>query len=591
MTTRRVWRDCLALAGFIGLTVVFTYPLALQLGTQLGGAGDDPWIFLWNNWWTKEALAGGTSPYWTQYLYFPRGASMIFHSFSWPNSLLAIGIEPLVGPIAAYNVVLMLGYALSGWGTYLLVSYLTGNAGAALVAGTVFAFSPYRITQASHPLFVAVGWFPLALLFLIRCVREGRARYAVAAGVFTALVGLTAWHLLIFAAMAMAILVVYLLASERSRVNGRTLGLLALAGIVAAALVAPALGPLIQVQLSGLADKEIYVRQDERTQTDLLAYVVPNRLQPVYGHLFTSFYDRFQKNRNYVAFLGYSVIVLAILGTWYSRRAALPWVLVAGCYGAMALGPVLRFNGRLYPGVPMPYRLIGWTSFVRLLKQPDRFNLVLGLPIAVLVGYGVDSLCRRWRDGLGKRWQWVTWAACAMLVAWEYVSIPMWTIATDYPATVARLRDEAGEFAVLDVPVGRELDKRYLYYQTIHERPILGGHISRPLPGTYAFIESHSLLTRLFDGRVVDLTDAELACEMESLVMSNVRYILLHKGRTSAGLEGNWRDRLAPWQLQEDDGVVLYATEGPSEIGYYPAVSVCPVERQPLVLRDAYGDG
>lgn len=562
MARTKAQRDGLALLGYACLTALFTYPLVAQLGTRVGGSGDDPFIFLWNNWWTKQVLATGASPYWSPYLYFPNGASLVFHSFSWTNSLLALAIEPFAGPIVSYNLVLMSGYALTGWGTYLLSSYLTERAGAAFVAGAVCAFAPYRITQASHPLFVSIGWMPLALLFLIRCVREGRARHAVLAGVCTALVGLTAWHLLILATAAFALVLGHLFLAEREHVSRGSIRLIALAGLLAATLMMPALAPLLRVQFGGDADEEIYVRQDERTQTDLLAYVVPNRLQPVYGGLFTTFYDRFQKNRNYIAFLGYSVLALGVLGAWKSRRAALPWVLLAAFYGLMALGPILRFNGRLYPGVPMPYRLIGWTPFVRLLKQPDRFNLVLGLPVGVLVGYGLGWLHQRWDARLGQRWAWAVWAVCGMVIAFEYVSIPMWTIGADYPAVVDRLCETEAQTAVLDIPMGRAVDKRYLYHQTVHGMPIVGGHISRPLAGTYRFIEAHPLLKTIHDGTSLTMSDEELANEMHALADNDVSFIVLHKGRTSEELEINWGERLSPWTIEEDSSTILFGTGG-----------------------------
>ena len=560
MSSRAGWRDGVAFLGFVVLALVFTYPLVLQLRTHLGGAGDDPWIFYWNNWWTRQALEEGTSLYWTPYLYYPQGASLVYHSFSWTNSLLALALERFVGSIAAYNLVLIFGYAFSGWGTYVLVVYLTGRRGAAFAAGLALAFSPYRITQASHPMFVTIGWLPLFLLFLIRAVREGRLAHAVVAGLFLALTGLTAWHLFIFAWMTLGICIVYLLLWQRACLTARSWGMIALAAIVGLALVIPALYPLLEVELGGQADEEIYVPQDERTQTDLLAYVVPNRLQPVCGDLFTPVYDRFQKNRNYVAFLGFTVIALALVGVWRARRKALPWVLLAGFYTIMALGPVLRFNGQLYPGMPMPYRLLGWTPFVRLLKQPDRFNLVLGLPIAVLVGYGICALQDRWGARLRQGWQWVIPTACAMLIAWEYVSVPMWTISTNHPPVVDRLRSEEGEFAVLDLPMGRAADKRYLYYQTIHERPIVGGHISRPLPGTFDTIDASPLLSLLSDGLPVDLEDEALAQEMANLGATGIRYIILHKGRAPAVLEADWRERFEPWQAYQDDWVLVYAT-------------------------------
>ncbi len=55
--------------------------------------------------------------------------------------LLWLGVHQLL----AYNLLLLSGFALSGAAMFLLVRSLTQHTGAALVAGFVFAFLPYRL--------------------------------------------------------------------------------------------------------------------------------------------------------------------------------------------------------------------------------------------------------------------------------------------------------------------------------------------------------------------------------------------------------------------------------------------------------------
>jgi hypothetical protein len=116
-------------------------------------------------------------------------------------------------------------------------------------------------------------------------------------------------------------------------------------------------------------------------------------------------------------------------------------------------------------------------------------------------------------------------------------------------------------YGVLDLPIGRAPDKRHLYYQTVHEKPLVGGHISRPLPGTFDFIETDPLLSRLFDVQPIDLSAETLARRMEAYANHDIRYILLHKGRSPQAIEESWREALAPWQIYEDDWVIVYATD------------------------------
>ena len=47
----------LALLGYVLLTLLMTYPLAIDLGTHAAGRGNDMWVSHWNNWWVREALS------------------------------------------------------------------------------------------------------------------------------------------------------------------------------------------------------------------------------------------------------------------------------------------------------------------------------------------------------------------------------------------------------------------------------------------------------------------------------------------------------------------------------------------------------
>ena len=85
------------------------------------------------------------------------------------------------GPVA-YNVTLLSAFALSGITMCVLVNKLTGHAGAGLVAGAIFAFSPFRFEHFHHLELQFVLWIPLTLYFLVRTVQGGRARDGLLVG-------------------------------------------------------------------------------------------------------------------------------------------------------------------------------------------------------------------------------------------------------------------------------------------------------------------------------------------------------------------------------------------------------------------------
>ena len=82
---------------------------------------------------------------------------------------------------------------------------------------------------------------------------------------------------------------------------------------------------------------------------------------------------------------------------------------MAGVYVLLALGPVLRVNGVTFPSLPMPYRLIEDLFLVRLLRKPDRFNILLSIPVGMLAGYGAVVL-------IGRRRPWQKWVCVSLLL-------------------------------------------------------------------------------------------------------------------------------------------------------------------------------
>lgn len=83
------------------------------------------------------------------------------------QSLIALPVLLLIkNPIFAYNFILLFSFITSGFGMYLLASYLTKNTSAGVIAGIIFAFSPFMLAQLSHLHIITAGGIPLAFLFL-----------------------------------------------------------------------------------------------------------------------------------------------------------------------------------------------------------------------------------------------------------------------------------------------------------------------------------------------------------------------------------------------------------------------------------------
>jgi len=133
------WQTALGVGIAYALAVgLLTLPASLHLSRRLIGNNIDDWIFYWNNWWLERAIGEGHDWFFTPYLFYPQGTSLVAHSNSFLNSLAALALKPLMGPVAAYNLVFLFGLWVGAVGMFLLVYELTRRSYAALLAGFIF---------------------------------------------------------------------------------------------------------------------------------------------------------------------------------------------------------------------------------------------------------------------------------------------------------------------------------------------------------------------------------------------------------------------------------------------------------------------
>ncbi len=578
---------------FFGLLVgIMTLPAPLTLSTKLIGNNVDNWIFYWNDWRLATTLSEHQSLFFTPYAFFPHGASLTAHSNSFLSSALALPLRPWVGPVAASNLVWLFGLWAGAVGMFWLTYALTRSPAGALVAGFVFAFAPYHLTQAlSHAHLGSIHWWPWYALCLHRALQRGRMRDAAAAGFFAAL---TLWNGLQLAVMLALWTVVYLAGTividNRDFFHHflRRALALCITGGVALGLCAPLLIPIARAWESGWTEG---FDEGLSHQSDLLAYFVPPTYHPLWGDVVQPVYERFVANRAYMPYLGYAPIVLAtlaILAAFRARRApgkplsardarpawAVFWAIGFALWTLLSAGSALRVNGVLYATLRLPYAWIGAMFPLSTLRSPDRINLLGVFSLAALAGYGAAWVARR------RIW---LLAPIGLLLLTEYLCLPLlrWDLPPDSPF-YAQMAQDAPPYAVLDYPLGYDQAKLWLYYQTLHGKPTVEGHISRYTPELYTLITSNALIRalyqvnledrpRLLDGNAfasqsVPLRDFGPA--LRELRDLGVRYVLAHKPYMNAESAAHLRRVLPLAPTYEDETLAVYDLTNPLAVTY-----------------------
>lgn len=539
------------------LAVVMTWPVAAQLGTHLAGGRDDLMTHQWTFWWVKQALVHGQNPYYTPLIFYPQGVTLLYHNIAWFNIGVWLPLQAVLGGTAAYNITFIATFALNSFAMYLLVREWTGTRSAAWIGGLIYGFWPFTQSHYDHPNMILVFWIPLALLFLKRTLERQRKRDAVIAGVCLAMIGVTRWHLLIMGGVIIGLYVLYACVTQRACRTRRAVSLLALVGVVAGLLLLPVALPVVVGQLTREHPEDIFLDEQDTGQTDGLAYLLPPRDHPLSSEATRQLSENLVINQTYVPFLGYVTLALAILGALSNRKQAAFWVLAALVCVLLALGPQLRVNGQLYPDVPMPYRLV--EGLFRVLRKPDRFNVVLGLPMAMLAAFGVQALLQR-RQVI--RFAGVLAVVLSALILIEYRVAPFPAVQVEVPAWFNQLAEEPGDFAILDLPMKLETtNKWYMFYQITHGKSLVEGRVARLPREAFTFMESSPFLQVLRQGNRMDPALVGVSHQLRQLANAGVRYIVLHKRFARPEQLAAWRAWLTFSPFHEDDEIVVYRTD------------------------------
>ena len=237
---RAGWPEAaLATLFFLAATVLFTWPMAPRARDGLV----DLWDAKLNAWilhWDYHQIFRDPIHLYDANIFFPARYALAFSENLVGAALFAFPLYPAgVSTLTAYNVIFLLGMFLSGLAAWALARDATGDGLTAIVAGVVFAFSPWRISQIPHVQFQWGAFLALALLFLLRYLESGSRRDAVLFGICFGWNALCNVHYAIFSGFLIgAALLVQGLVVEWAAFRPRLLGAAA-ALAVAGAVVLP----------------------------------------------------------------------------------------------------------------------------------------------------------------------------------------------------------------------------------------------------------------------------------------------------------------------------------------------------------------
>ncbi|MEW5982380.1 MAG: hypothetical protein AB1806_08415 [Acidobacteriota bacterium] len=373
---------CLALA------VIHTWPLALAPDRLSRHDNADTMLNEWIVAWVVHQAPRDPAALFDANIFYPERRTLAFSEHLVVQSAMAAPMIWLgASPVLAYNLLLMLGLALSAWAMWVTMERWTGSDAAGAAAGSLLAFNAHTLTRLPHVQALHLEFLPLAWLALDSLLRRPHLRTAIALGLLAAAQALTSNYQLVFTALALVVSVAVRPREWACPHSRRTLGFLLLAGAVATMLVGPSLVPYyLARQEQGLTRSIEEVALYSSTWRDYVATA---------GRLHYAWWShRFLEGAT-ALFPGFAALLLAgvALGSMRVRRdpRARMCTITGGVGLVLSFGPAVPGYAWLYASIPL----------LQGVRGAARFGFLMLVAVAVLGGFGVSVLRARWG---GRTW-------------------------------------------------------------------------------------------------------------------------------------------------------------------------------------------
>jgi hypothetical protein len=226
-----------------------------------------------------------------------------------------------------------------------------------------------------------------------------------------------------------------------------------------------------------------------------------------------------------------------LLGVALTRRQKRPevvlWLGTWLLFLLLAAGPVLRFNGEVHNGrsvLPASFSDLVSAAFAPWVR-PTIFCSACCCRWAswrrmVLTRSG--SVLPNRRSPRRGRWRCCWLIPLLMFELWNgpyprHFGRPLIRFTRHWPKTPS-------QFALIELPLGRQESKIYQYYQTVHEKPLVEGLSARTPQEAYRYINANALL-RTWDAEIpldCSVMGEELDTAVAQLLADNFRYVIVH---------------------------------------------------------------
>ncbi|HLM84031.1 MAG TPA: hypothetical protein VK254_02385 [Candidatus Bathyarchaeia archaeon] len=528
---------------FTVLTVILTWPTAWHFFSSVPSSGSDTMQVI--------GVAGDKANLISDQGFF-KGTFELIKRSEFNITALYAYFQLVFGRIAGYNILFFSSFILSGFGTYLLAFHFTKNKPASLVAGIIFAFSPFHIHNS---LSTNVGtmhqeWLPFFALYLFKFFEDLSLKNFSFAALFLLLIGFTEHQLLAFTVIFLFIFLIYKLFSQPKIFLRPKFWIYAAASaLVLSALFFFMFRSLFVIAGSDNNYLDAGLKSAVKYSNDSLSILIPPNFHSFWPSAFSKIRNQFDRNSDstFSSYAGYSVLCFSLLGIFgarYLKKRNVPtagiffWLVAAIGIYVLSWGPYLHYKGVLDPPVKMPYYLIyQYFPFYKNIRTVGRFFVWSMLSFSVLAAWGMTFMNKKSK---------ILFFVAGMIVVLEFLAVPMKTDSLLHSSFYEKLGQDKEEYSVLEVPGSTSYDfaSRDLVWKSIHRKSTINAYDFARINKEDARFQTSTPIIQalLYDipggasGSGTDIMkDSYYDISSEILKYYNIRWIILDK----EGLKGN----------------------------------------------------
>jgi hypothetical protein len=345
------------------------------------------------------------------------------------------------------------------------------------------------------------------------------------------------------------------------------------AGLVGAAVMSPVLyAAALRLSRGEFTTPSIFWRSSP-PGIDVAALLVPNPNHPLAPQAIeawlTSRPNGYLENVASIPLVVLAVLIVSWRAGWRPSRW---WVGLALLFGALALGPFVHVAGtNTY--IPGPWAFFRYVPLIGLAHTPARFAVVLMLALAVMVAAALTWAGRRYPTR--RRALLVSVTA---LAAFELLPAPLTLHSAEVPPLYRHVAAAPRNVKLLELPFGirdgtssvGNFTARTQFYQTAHQKTIMGGYLSRLSPRRVDELRADPVRNALAilseNRRLTPQQEAALLARGPAFVRAwNIRYVVIDSAATSPVLSGMAIKAFRLSHIETNGALSLYATDAPTD--------------------------